>query len=547
MSSDQIRSFTSQHIINRAEQDGIALLTDGLSEEIGDAGIRPSDLKRLSLIADCIRLMHLTQKASIGSRVLEWVMSSEQRIRLLVQNIQKYDDVPAVFQNLEILTNDLESRDTYAKLILALSVVWDRPKRPPVHDQMGVKPLPYTADISNRYDYFKQLYASGESRLSYDRLSVRDLVFVVETPVPLSELRWAREHVKGSLEDWGQKFYSIEYDHGRIDRGEYDWLNGAYSLDQIRGRGGICVDQAYYAVITARAFGIPAIYFHALGSSGGHAWFSFMKAPGEWELDVGRYSVQGYTTGFAFDPQTNRKMTDHDVVYACERVRGADEFEKADEYISIAYVLRGEKEDARRCTETARQLAENYLPAWDLEMDILLASGDVQDAFWLFEEQRKAFKDYPDIVMASAARLEIAMRAAGQDDKVEELRRMMNRSVDDGRDDLERSLGLDAVMKIASSGDVRRARRKLEDLMEDHVKDGSKTFALIRRYLSLTQDTGQAKEAVRFLEEYIEQVRRHTHFSPGYEEQLLGFLARAYENNGDQKGREAVESRIKKL
>lgn len=547
MSSEQVLDFTAQHVNSRTEPEGIAVLTSGLSAEIDSAGVMPSNLKRLSLIADCIRLMSLTQRNPVGRQTLDWVMSSEQRIRLLVRTLSTYDDVPKVFQNIEILVNDKEDRDEYEELILALSVVWDRPQRPPMHNQMGSEILPYNADIGNLYKYFKQLYASGDSKIAYNQLSVRDLVFVVETPVPLSELQWAREHVKGVLKDWGEKFYSIEYDYGRIQDQKFKWPNGPYTLERVQKLGGICVDQAYYAVITARAFGIPAIYFHALGASGGHAWFSFMKAPGEWELDVGRYSVQGYTTGFAVDPQTNRRMTDHDVVYACERAGKTEDCEKADEYISIAYVLRGEKEHARSCTESARELVENYLPAWNLEMDILLSSGKLQEAFWLFEEQRKVFKDYPDIVVASAARIEAAMRAAGQDDQIEELKRLLNRSIDGERDDLERSLGLDKVMEIASSGDIKRARRKLEDLMENHVKDGSKAFVLIRRYLSLTKDTGQTKEAVGFLKEYIAQIQQYTYLSPGYEEELLRYLARAYENNGDQKGRAAVELRIQKL
>ena len=87
-------------------------------------------------------------------------------------------------------------------------------------------------------------------------------------------------------------------------------LSPTYTLEDIKNNGGICVDQAYYATILGKGRGIPTLYFHGQGASGGHAWFGYLSHGGKWELDCGRYESQNYPKGYAVDPQTWQRIDD---------------------------------------------------------------------------------------------------------------------------------------------------------------------------------------------------------------------------------------------
>lgn len=513
------------------------------------ARVSTRDLEQLGVVANCVRFLLLTSKAPMQPETVDWILGSDERLFLLVDTLQASDNLKNCFKILdELAAHDPVGRDEYVELMLALAVVWDVPKRPPMHHQMGKQLLPYKPAITERYDYFKNLYANKKSKIEYNKLGVNELIFVVETPVPLSELEWVCANERGSLSGWGQKFSGIEYNHGRLSRSQHDWPHGPYELASIKQRGGICVDQAYYAVMTARAFGIPSIYFRAMGKGGGHAWFSFMKGAGDWVLDVGRYENENYTTGFAINPQTNQQMTDHDVTYACERSLHSADFAQAGAYVSIAEVLQKlDPDNARRCAREARQLVKRYLRPWEIELEILLAKKDYFALIDLFSEKKEAFRKYPDILTESTEQIVDALRAAGKTDEADSLMKSLVRGIDDDRDDLQRSFEQDRIEKIINSGDTKKARKELEQLMDDQVKEGSKVFPVISSYLKLTHKSGQDREAAKFMEDYMDELLKKNQFTPWYEKRALELLREAYINDRNKDKVSKLDTRIERL
>lgn len=549
VTSRSVRDDSLEYFLEKNESAGVQKLTDALSGEVSSCvRLSGAALKDASVVADCIHFLNLVSTRRMTEESAGWILNSEERLRLLVESVSPADQIPRCFKVIdELRRHDPAGCDEWYELILALSVVWDHPKRPWMHRQMGEDRLAYQPEICRRYDYFKAIYADGDARVPYDALGVAELIYVVDTPVPVSELEWARAQESGNLEDWGEKYSSIEYDNSRLVANQYVWPQGSYTLAAIRERGGICVDQTYYAVMTARAFGIPAIYFSARGTAGGHAWFSFMKAPGDWALDVGRYVSQNYTTGFAVNPQSNELMTDHDVAYTCERSLRSDKMDQACAYVAIADALRSDKKNALRCAREARRLVQNYLRAWSIETDLLLESGDFRGVMALFAEQRAVFKDHPDILVDASERIEKSLRASGRDEEAEEIQRSLVRNMDEGRDDLCRSFGQDKIKAFIAEGKVKQARRAMEKLLEDQVEEGFKVFPLIQNYLRITQETGQDKAAARFLEEYVEELEQRISFYSDDQKRLLEYLAQAYENNGDDKRLSELQVRIDRL
>lgn len=88
---------------------------------------------------------------------------------------------------------------------------------------------------------------------------------------------------------------------------------GEYRLETIRRRGGICIDQAYYASACAKALGIPSMMFAGLGKDGGHSWVGYLRRIGGWDFSVGRPPGQGLATGETMDPENWTPVTDHDM------------------------------------------------------------------------------------------------------------------------------------------------------------------------------------------------------------------------------------------
>ena len=549
-SAEQLRTATLEHVRTGTETAGMAEFMDYLGGQLAaTTRVSTRNLARLTVVADCIRFMKLSDEVHPSDTVAEWILGSGERLHLLVDMIEPQDRKTQCMRIMDGLrAHDPEGCDEFYGLILAIALVMDRPAKEPMHWQMGEELLPYTPDPEARYDYFKALYADGDAKIDYEKLGASELLFVVHVPVPLSEMEWVRRNVDGSLSEWGEKYSSIAYDDTRLRSSRYQWDDGLYSLSAIRRSGGICVDQAYYAVMTARAYGIPAIYFRGSGKSSGHAWFAFMRAPGKWVLDVGRYKNEEYTTGHAVNPQTWESMTDHDVEYACERSLHSADFVQASEYVSIAEVLlASDPKIAVRCAKNARQRVKRYLRPWEIERQILVDEKDCSDLLAFFREQKDAFRKYPDILTESAKAIEVVLREEGRIEEADKLMRNLAGVVDDDRDDLANQFEFERIERIVESGDMKKARRELEQLLDDQKDGGNKVFWLIEKYTELTVESGQAHEAAKFLADYIEAFRSRYDFPPSYEQRLLKCLHTVYESDGDTREANDLQRRIDSL
>lgn len=533
---DQLRAATIKHINDGTQTEGIEQFTGYLSKRLTALSRVPTrELGQMAAAADCVQFMQLTQRAQPTPETAAWILASGERLNRVISTIQPEDNLPRCLAIIdELRLHDPSGCDAYFDLILAIAVVLDQADNVRVHGQMGSEVLAYENNAVERYNDYKQLYEKRRAKMEYRKLTAAELRFVVHVPVPDSELEWARENVSGSLSSWDSKYSDIEYDTSRPDAARYKWDLGPYTLASIEENGGICVDQAYFAVMTARAHGIPAIYFHGSGKSANHAWFSYMRAPGDWKLDVGRYTEQGFTTGYAVDPQTRKQMTDHDVAYACESSLHSAASAHASAYTSIAEVLlESDPDNALRCARLARKEVKRFLRPWDIEQTVLADRNDYDGLLELFEQKGDAFRKYPDILVASAKEIEAILSAAGRTEEITKLLRSLNSDMGGDRDDLQRSLETDRIDRLVEAGDVKKACREMERLLDDQKDGGNKTFSLIQKYIELTKKTGQTNEAVKFLEDYIEDLIEYNDFIPDYQKRLLGLLSTAYRNNGD--------------
>lgn len=547
--SEQIRKAALDYVVKGQQEEGVGKIAGYVEQQMGRGSrVSTRELGQLAIAAECVRFMELTKGADIEPALAEWLLSSGERLHQVVDIFEPADKPADVFRILGRLKKHAPAdADTYFNLMLAIAVVFDEPGSGKMHGQMGRELIEIDRDPLAMYDYFKQLYASGDAKINYGKLGATELVFVV-VPAPISELEWAKENVKGSLNSWDEKYSDIEYDRARLSGSRFQWDNGLYKLSDIETKGGICVDQAYYAVLTARAHGIPALYFHGSGKSANHAWFGYMKGRGDWVVDVGRYQNDAYTTGYTINPQTNRQMTDHDVEYAQERSRHSRTSDEASAYVSIAEVLKGrDPESALKCAREARELEKRSMRAWDIEQRILVQQEDYDGLVELYYDKKDAFRKYPDILVGTARSIAEVLRKGGRNDEADDLLKNVAGAVDDDRDDLARSFENQRINEIIKSGDTKKARKELEQMLDDQKDQGNKIFGLIRQYIRLTKDSGQTREAVKFLEDYIEDLIEEYGFPPRYEQSLLELLLTVYQSDGDTREAEELKKRIERL
>jgi tetratricopeptide (TPR) repeat protein len=158
-------------------------------------------------------------------------------------------------------------------------------------------------------------YTKYRNRMNFDTRTMpgRLLTWVVSTTRPVKEMQWALSRYRGTAAV-GRTFFEIEYDTDYLRAGaEKDLASHAYTLPNIRKFGGVCADQAYYAMCVAQAIGVPAAYVSARGNELGHAWVGFLHRRGRrarWNFSVGRYEVYQGLRGRMEHPQTNKRVTD---------------------------------------------------------------------------------------------------------------------------------------------------------------------------------------------------------------------------------------------
>jgi hypothetical protein len=296
------------------------------------------------------------------------------------ESFSRDDVAPKVLMNLQAIwkasPNDWHELQCLA---LALAVVKDQPA-PEYWPHHQVSPSDVPREELPPEELFAQWAQGchlGKLRMDPRTLDVEELKFVIDAPLRYTELASIRGNPMLAQQDPGRAFDSITYDQGRMIKNVYDWPWGEYLLTSIKAHGGICVDQAYYAAMAGKAVGIPTIFFSGQGRDGGHAWIGFLKRPGAWDLNVGRYASENYVTGEGLDPQSWTMITDHDLDLITRHLGNRDALNAARRDIVMAsdFQRRGEVAMEGAALQSAIQECPENPAFWDAKEEWLGRSG----------------------------------------------------------------------------------------------------------------------------------------------------------------------------
>ena len=429
---------------------------------------------------------------------------NQELIRAYLENIQKEDRRG---QALEVLskmqTQAPQETGDLPALAVAIALIFDQPFPDPwPHHQVPASAVPKeVVDPVLRLKEMAQLQSKRRYALNLPDLSVKELKFLVDHPLPDSEMEWARKNVTTSRSSFARVFDSIQYDMSRIEKNEYAWPFPSYRLSEIKERGGICVDQAYFAAMAGKAKGIPTLFFVGQGDSGGHAWFGFLESPGRWENDCGRYRQERYTVGIALDPQTWKPITDTELTFLAKGRERSEGYRQAKLWTDYATAM-GPQEGSL-FIDAALALQPEFLSAWSIRGAWLDQTGTPQarEEFW--QAFVKRFAPYPDLKVAGQEKILELAKARGDETTAKNLERQILVQNRTKRFDLSIGATAAKVGEKIEAGDwvgaesaYRQALREFKGQSGGHL-----LYGLIAPFVETALAEGQPKTAKNALQE----------------------------------------------
>ncbi len=202
-----------------------------------------------------------------------------------------------------------------APLAAAICVVHDQPRDWRINEN--------TVPLIDPVELFGY-YAANERSMTLDLQNspATLLVHLADAAGTLEEYEWARKRYARD-KNIANRYSEITYDTRSFKQEGVEKRvteAGGYSLQAIRQLGGVCADQAYFALSVGKACGIPACYVRGKTDGAGHAWVGFVEQTGRrgirWNFSAGRFGDYEDVRGSVTDPQTWLVVPDADLAVA---------------------------------------------------------------------------------------------------------------------------------------------------------------------------------------------------------------------------------------
>jgi hypothetical protein len=450
---------------------------------------------------------------------LIWLLRRPQVLAAFSETIQPQDKArDALLQWRVIWSDDVENRDKLASLAIACALVFDEPIKISRdiygfggdYEEKRTADGPTEASALARYRFYRDCAKKGSLKVSLPDMTPWELVWVVDAPLPESELVWAQKHVNYSRRDWSKAYGHIRYRMDRATQGVNPYK--AYTLAEIEKEGGICGDQAYFAAMSAKANGIPAMVIGGEGDRGGHAWFGYGIARNDWNLDTGRYA-DNYAAGTTRDPQTGRTIKEHELRQLTDPARRTASYEKSEKLLTLATLLAdaGKRDLATLAYDGSLRAAPKNYDAWVAKLDNLAAAKVPADE-WLRESarMRTTFREFSDMVQEIDKR-EADYVARNGDQAA--ARKVVHRQTErmERKDNERTDLILDSVFReadlAAKAGDTEAVGRIYRDALHDKGEEVVAFRKIAGRYYDWGKANSKGADVAKDLVAYFD--RKH--------------------------------------
>ncbi len=441
---------------------------------------------------------YLTEDA--GSRsFFTWLLQTPEATESLLKNLRREDSARDVLRVWSKLAAEDDSvRGKYRELALAVALVYDKP----FHPQWNSETLEITP--RERFNFYKDKNEQGQLQTHIDRYSAGELVWVVATPVPMSELEWALKKVHLRQRNWGEAYGMVKYDMTKAVTGQAKVAYDSYTFAEILEKGGVCGDRAYFAAYTGRANGIPAAIIGGDGPLGGHAWIRWMPDDDKW-AESGR--IGGYAAGTTTDPQTGRSISEMEFVRRSDpHEAGAQRTLVAHRFLWLSDLQAALKDNAK--ADSAIDLSLKTSPRLSIAWDAKLAhwrafhrDADVTAWDGIVHEIKRRFSD-DKVMLAEARKLQEEFIFPQQDvkDSIHDLKQDAKKFKDPRLSDASKDTGAMAEL-VKREGQLLAEAGKFDSLhqlyhrsLQENGGNPSAWKTLARDYFSMCSGSESERE-----------------------------------------------------
>ena len=518
----------------------------------------------LCLLADMAGSQVLSEMLAPGAReytngpqapklFFQWALRDKtQPLHTLLQNFMMNEGNPAHMGYAIRLFFDLwertpeKDRGKYLNLAIACSLVSPAVAQSSTKVRDAKTPPLTMAQV---YDYFREKDAAKKLVTDIKKLSVSQLLYVVDVRLPRSEFDWVLKNMKYNQSNWGEAYGSIRY---RMDRAaqRVDPYT-SYTFEEIRKEGGICMDQAYFAHTTAKCAGIPAVYIVGDGDRGPHAWIASLVDNVSWQ-QTGSY---GYKTGRFANSCSGRWL--HESVLLNQTKKTTDEkMEKAaDGMLLSAYLMRiGSSAEARGAAKFVTSAYPLLTSGWVNRVRVLSFDKDnmPESEVWRSISQnlmRHGRKNGELIDLATEVEDQYLMAAKSTSSQKSSMKRSMDtlkRTVGEGRTDLV----VEAIERqgrlLSEEGDIRGLSVLYKKQLKEYTNRGDVFQQLLSQYMNFMGEEASERQWKAMAKDVEKLFEKHVrsgggdHFKLSKEVAIQNLIADAYEKAGDSKKAEKI-------
>ncbi len=501
-------------------------LASGFDEVAATADLAERELFRESAFA--LRLVRQLAPLDEARRLdqLAYLRGHGELARALVFLVDpRHDAQPKVYALLDRLRRHAGERlGEFPNLAAAMCVVHDEPLERRINENKAGAP-----DAIRLFDYF----TSNENRMLFGLRAVPAelLVYVVDATVSVDEMLWALGRYAGDPAVGG-RFFDVEYDveHFRTGTPKKATLAG-WTLRAILAHGGVCADQAHFAMSVGKAIGVPTAYATGMSSEVAHAWVGFLEARGRearWNFDVGRYEEYRGIRGRVLDPQTRRHVADSSVSLLAELAAVPE----TDRHAAAAYVdaarrlveapgpvaapaaggagrapvQRGpDVESILAVLEQGLRISPGCVAGWHVLRD-LAAAGRLdleQKKRWAGVLNRLCGERYPDFYLEVLAPMIESIPDVREQDALWEKALVLFR----GRHDLAASVLTRRGEMWEAAGEPERAGRCYEEIIARYANAGPFVLGALKRAEGILRDQGQERRVLALYERAFASIR----------------------------------------
>ena len=443
-------------------------------------------------------------------------------------------------------------RSRYSSLALACAMLNPRiassPSKLRASSSTNISTTPLT--LEQVFEYFMEMDEARELLTDISKLSPSELLFVVDVRLPRSEMDWARKKVRLTRKGWGGAYSMIRYRMDRAALGKDPYTN--YTFQEILDEGGICMDQAYFAVNTAKCNGIPSAYVTGDGNRGPHAWVNLLTTDETWQS----YGGYGYNTGHFSHPHNCKSKHESTLLQGMDKKVNGARLDTSLDYLSLADLF-----EEMQKPDCARVAATQATPGSPLGWERLIALMGRPESGTKLEEWdelvamiKRKFRSRPDY-LAMAARVEdeyiFPMRDASTNKRhVARDLKKLEKETDEGRSDLTSAAIKRQADLLMENGDKAGVAALYRKSMKDYARRAEVFEVLMGQYYEyVSQDQEavlqMAKEAESSYNRYI-RTKSGDYFKVKKEAAIQRRIAGYYERGGNGKKADSLRKDAEK-